>query len=308
MHDQFVACWRERMTILIVCQRALSHAILGMDQSRDFTIPEGLFNWSLLVTVVCLLVMSPIREALPPVPVVAALFYAFDWVQLGSFVIVGALLWMWMTAIGIRPRQRGLFLILVLMAFVVETWLIGDSFGVVFFGFKRPDSPFPEPPFTQFIKLFQSRSPLNSAPSDFAIRQWAITLIGFFVLDQPRFVLKKRTPLKILFSICAVYVICARLFRLAHTPADIGVSLAMASFGFWSIALLIAIGLGVSLSRDIESRYSIVCCLTVAYFILVSNNPLGWICILFAFPVLAWISATTARTWNQHRNTVARRG
>lgn len=292
---------------LIVCQEALSISILGMDQSRGFVIPEGLFNWCLLVSVVCLLVLSPIREALPPIPVVANLFYAFDLVQFGSFVMALLLLWMWLRAIGIRPGRRYLALFLVLIAFVVEAWLIGDSFGVHMFGFRRPISPFSEPPITQFMKQFESSSPLNSAPSDFAVRQWAITLIGFFVLDQPGFVLKKRIPLKIFFSISAVYVICARLFRLAHTPADIGVSIAMTSFGFWSIALLIAIALGLSLSRDIESRYAILCCVTVGYFILVSNNPLGWIFILFAFPVIAWISATAARVWNQH-HLVTRRG
>jgi len=260
-----------------------------MKRAWAFIIPKGLFNWSLLISVVSLLLLSPFSEALPIMPWFAQIVYYFDLVQLLSFLVTLVLLSKWIKTLkptSITAPILVAFIVVLLFAF--ETKFVGDSFGVNFFGFEKPVSPFEEPLITKWIKQFETGSPYNSAPSDFVIRQWIILLMGCFAAGQPQLRFKGKTTLKIFLSISVIYVVFGRLFRLAHTPIDVAISIVLATFMFWSTILLIAIVTGVPIDVDIKSRYSILCLLSIAFFMLVSNNPVAWVYLIFAFPLIVW--------------------
>jgi hypothetical protein len=264
-------------------------------------IPKNVFYSSILIAIVSMIFLFPFGVTVPLVQWLADVGYAFDIAQMLSFFFIILLLNSWLQNSHTRILDRLKYLLLaalgLLIFFCIEQLFVGDSIATGFFARQKLTARLPEPYLTQTVmnmaqNLFGrafSANVLNSTPSDFALRQWTITILGLFFLDQPQMKLssfKKNLSRIILFS-ALIYLSFARVVRLQHTPLDIAVSLGFGIILVWPLLFLAAEATNNPPGTDIYYSFVFAYLVIFGGFVTIANSPnwpTAWLFLLLFAP------------------------
>lgn len=283
------------------------------EMGTEIVVPKGVFYFSVLAAIVSIVLLFPYGATLEFVPWLADLTYFFDVSQMLSFFFLLIVAGAWLRASVPRFKVRFWYLLfvalMILLFFCLEQLFVGDSIATDFFARSKIEQRLPEPVLTVAVMNFAqtlfgrtfSLNVPNSTPSDFVLRQWTITLVGFFFLAQPQMKWsgKRRFLCGILFLSLLVYVSLARVVRLQHSPLDVAASLGFGVILVWPFLFLLAEAKGNPPESDIYYCFVFSALVTFGCFVTIAtkpNWPAIWVLLVLAAPIFIAIRKAL-RVW-----------
>ena len=269
-------------------------------------IPGDLVEFSIIISLVSLILSTMWAEAVPLYPSLVPYFGLFLPLQGLSLTLLALMffhmIFAYMLSIDVENEGWRIIgkliwtIVIVIMALILplaaEAYF-GDALAETGFSWPRIETDIPEPPITSWAKstIGRPEPPDSSTPSGFALRQWIIMLWGLFILHQANYNINKhlKIVLKVFFALSFVYVALARVIGQAHRPMDVGVSMALGTMLFF-LGILACFLIGSrtpvfegKVSRQLLDRYMVFGIICIISFMIISYHPGLWIAALLGF-------------------------
>lgn len=269
-----------------------------------------------------------LHQSVPYYPLSATLFSLFDLTQVATAVAVGFLLIKVLRANAGSESARGqrrigaVVLLLILALLFAPLVVFEEQFAAT--SFSRELGPvekeIPEPPLTRTLESIAHQlgieppddeiSTVGFAPSGWVVRQTLLALLGTFLLGQNNLGLGRlcSRTLRVFLPVSVIYIALARIFRLRHTPLDVGTAVCVATLLFF-FGLILTSSLGNWLGRwrveCTKSQYDLFLLFALGSIIILTVASLTyfWLVALYVFLIMigplytlrGWKPTTTER-------------
>lgn len=254
-----------------------------------FSVPADLLIFSSTISLFSLILCTMWQK---PTPLFAPnFFFFFDIVHVLLTPAI-LLLTIWKSPREIRKASLIGLIILLAIISVEALWeedLAEVAFANPSYAKTNPEEfGVPEPLITRLVKgEIESKESKDSTPSGFALRQWVLMLYGLFLLKQEGYQINEvlKTFLRCFFPLSFLYVGLARIFRQAHVPVDVAVSMVLGTILFFLAVFVVASidrWVDVRVSRELLDIHLVFSLISVIIFMsAISNNPGFWIALVF---------------------------
>jgi len=264
---------------------------------------HDLLTYSAIISLL-FVVLSTLWQWEKPIPAyhigkyfAGSVFYVFPIVQAVSFIILLAMIWLFI------PKGAIVVVALSLLLFGLELYY-GNFFAERSFAHLAIQPEIFEEPYPLNVLSSKYTSinldlENNSSPSGFALRQWVITLAALSLLFKHRETTKKKRDwskgLKIFFVSSFVYVALARVFRQAHVPLNIAIGICLGTVVTFLCIFIISAISQTKIDKKFYHFYVAFAIVSLILFMSISNNPFFWIWALLSFIIIVGVLCKSQR-------------